>query len=100
MMGGEWNDWHVSLGGHMSSAVLALLCAAAGFAVALSVASLWGERRRGRAVLLALLRTGGVGACLLVALAPTLELRQVSTLPNQVAVLIDGSRSMKVRPPD
>ena len=42
----------------------------------------------------------GVLACLVTALQPTIELRQVTRLPNRVAVLVDASRSMEVRPPD
>ena len=38
--------------------------------------------------------------CLLVALQPSLELRQVVSVPNRVAVLVDGSRSMEVTPPE
>lgn len=100
MIDSQWNDWWISLGGHLPPGLLALLCAAAGFAVALSAVSLLGARRPARSALLVALRLGGVGACLLVALEPALELRQVSSLPNQVAILVDGSRSMQVRPPD
>ena len=46
------------------------------------------------------LRIAGVLACLLTALEPTVELRQVTRVPNRVAVLVDTSRSMEVRPPD
>ena len=42
----------------------------------------------------------GILACLVTALQPTIELRQVTRLPNRVAVLVDASRSMEVRPPD
>ena len=49
---------------------------------------------------LLLLRAGGVLACLMAALQPTLELRQIVHVPNHVAVLVDTSRSMEVRPPD
>jgi uncharacterized membrane protein len=93
-------EWRVALGTHLSQTTLILLCAAAGFAVALSAVSLLWERRRGRALLLLLLRTLGVGVCLMVALQPRLEIGQVTHVPNQVAVLVDNSRSMSVRPPD
>jgi uncharacterized membrane protein len=93
-------DWHVVIGSHLDHVTLILICAAAGFAVALSAVSLWWEPRRGRALGLFALRAGGVGACLMVALQPSLELGQVARVPNHVAVLVDTSRSMGVEPPD
>jgi uncharacterized membrane protein len=99
-LGGAATEWRIGLGTHLSQTTLVLLCAAAGFAVAISAVSLLWERRRKRALLLLLLRTLGVGACLLVALQPRLELGQVTHVPNHVAVLVDASRSMAVRPPD
>jgi uncharacterized membrane protein len=93
-------DWHVVIGSHLDRLTLVLVCAAAGFAVALSAVSLWWEKRRGRALGLLALRVGGVGACLLVALQPGLELGQVARVPNHVAVLVDTSRSMGVAPAD
>ena len=38
--------------------------------------------------------------CLATALEPTIEQRQVVHVPNHVAVVVDTSRSMEVRPPD
>src|SRR5439155_6142502 len=57
-------------------------------------------KRRGRALGLFALRFGGVAACLMVALQPSLELGQVARVPNHVAVVVDTSRSMAVTPPD
>jgi uncharacterized membrane protein len=93
-------DWQIALGTHLPRGLLVLICAAAGFAIAFSAVSLLWERKRGRAALLLLLRTLAVGVCLLVALQPVLELGQVTRVPNHVAVLVDSSRSMTVRPPD
>lgn len=95
-----FTDWRVVIGSHLDQATLIIICAAAGFAVALSAASLWWEKRRGKALGLLALRTGGVAACLMVALQPSLELGQVARVPNHVAVVVDTSRSMAVAPPD
>ncbi len=98
---GGYNDWRLSLGAamHLGRAGVALLIAAAAVAIALSALSL-ADERRGRGLLLFGLRVAGVLACLVTALEPTVELRQVTHVPNRVAVLVDASRSMEVRPPD
>ncbi|HVR60371.1 MAG TPA: glutamine amidotransferase [Polyangia bacterium] len=100
MTGGEFNDWRITLGNtpHIGRAGVALMIALAAVAVALSALSLI-EERRGRWWGLLALRTGGVLACLCAVLEPALELRQVIHVPNQVAVLVDASRSMEVKPP-
>jgi uncharacterized membrane protein len=95
-----FTDWRVVIGSHLEQVTLLVICAAAGFAVALSAVSLWWEKRRGRALGLLALRTLGVAACLMVALQPSLELGQVARVPNHVAVVVDTSRSMAVAPPD
>ena len=94
------SDWRVTLGAQFGRPWLVLVCVAAGLAVAISAFSLWREPGRRRAVLLFLLRLLAVGCCLMVALQPSVELGHVSLLPNHVAVLVDGSRSMAVAPPD
>ncbi|HEY4393043.1 MAG TPA: hypothetical protein VGP64_03230, partial [Polyangia bacterium] len=98
---GGFNDWRIGLGAASTygRGGVALLVAAAVVAVALSALTLTDERPA-RALLLLGLRIAGVLACLLTALEPTLELRQVTRVPNRVAVLVDASRSMEVRPPD
>jgi len=97
---GGYNDWRVALGAsaHLGRAGVALLVAAAAVAIALSALSLI-EERHGRGALLLVLRAAGVLACLITALEPTVELRQVTHVPNRVAILVDASRSMEVRPP-
>jgi uncharacterized membrane protein len=95
-----FTDWRIAIGSHLPRGLLVLICAAAGFAVAFSAVSLLWERRRGRAALLLGLRTFAIGVCLVVALQPVLELGQVTRVPNHIAVLVDTSRSMTVRPPD
>ena len=98
---GGYNDWRVALGAssHLGRAGVALLIAIAALAVAFSALSLI-EERLGRGWLLLGLRTAGVLACLATALEPAIEQRQVVRVPNHVAVVVDTSRSMDVRPPD
>ncbi len=98
---GGYNDWRLTVGAaaHLGRTGVALLVAGAAVAIALSALSL-ADERRGRGGLLFALRVAGVLACLLTALEPTVELRQVTHVPNRVAVLVDASRSMEVRPPD
>ena len=95
---GGYNDWRLALGAqsHVGRLGVALLVAAAALAIALSALSLI-EERRARGGLLLVLRAAGVLACLATALEPTVELRQVTHVPNRVAVLVDGSRSMDER---
>src|SRR3954470_15347521 len=96
-----YNEWRLALGAtaHVGRAGVALLFVGAALAIALSMLAL-AEERRGRGLVLLGLRVLGVLACLVTALQPTIELRQVTRLPNRVAVLVDASRSMEVRPPD
>lgn len=95
-----FTDWRLAIGSHLPGGLLVLLCAAAGFSLAFSAVSLYWERRRGRALLLLGLRTLAVATCLLVALEPVIELGRVTRVPNHIAVLVDDSRSMVVKPPD
>jgi uncharacterized membrane protein len=96
-----YNDWRLALGAqnHLGRLGVALLIAGAALAIGLSALSLLDEHRAKGGFLLGL-RAAGVLACLVVALQPTVELRQVTHVPNRVAVLVDASRSMEVRPPD
>ena len=94
------NDWRVALGSHLGSTLIVLIVVGAVIAVALSAVSLLWERRRARALGLLALRTAGIGMCLVVALQPSLELGQITRVPNYVPVLVDASRSMTVTPPD
>ncbi len=95
-----FSDWRVTFGSHLPSKWLVVLCVGAVLAVLLSGVSLLWERRRLRALGLFALRTAAVSACLLVALQPRLELGQVQQIPNHVAILVDTSRSMGVKPPE
>lgn len=95
-----FTDWRLVAGSHLDRRLVPWLIAAAVVALVLSALSLFGDRRKGRAALLLVLRAGAILACLIVAVEPSLELRQVARVPNHVAVLVDTSRSMTVKPPD
>lgn len=93
-------DWRLAFATQLGRGTLVLLGVLGLLALAVSAFSLWRGRRRGHLVPLLLLRASAIGACLLVCLEPKLEFSQVSIVPNYVAVLVDGSRSMSVSPPD
>ena len=97
--GHDFNDWHLSASVRLSRGMLGLLVAATVVALALSIVTVL-RARRGGAVPIILLRGAALAVCLGVALQPVLELRQIVRVPNRVAVLVDGSRSMEVRPPE
>jgi len=87
-------------GGHLSQEAVIALSLGALLAVVLSAANLLrGPHRRYWGGLLAL-RTLAISACLIVALEPSFELRQITRIPNHIAILVDASRSMTVSPPD
>jgi len=92
-------DWKLVFGTQFGRGTLVLLAILAGVALAFSAWSLWRGRRRGHLVPLLLLRGFALATCLLVCFEPKLEFGQVSVVPNYVAVLVDGSRSMGVSPP-
>jgi uncharacterized membrane protein len=94
-----FNDWQMMVGARLPHGAVAVLIAAAALALLLSLATVIRARRR-YALGLVLLRAAALGASLAVALQPTLQLRQIVRVPNRVAVLVDASRSMDVRPPD
>jgi uncharacterized membrane protein len=93
-------DWRLAFGTQLGRGTLVLLGILALLALVASAVSLWRGRRRGHLLPLLLLRGCALGVCLLTCLEPKLEFGQVSVVPNYVAVLVDGSRSMSVSPPD
>jgi len=97
--GGDYNDWRVVVGARLPRSVLILMVVAAAVALALSAVTVWRSRRAFGPAIVAL-RAAGLAACLAIALQPSLELRQIVRVPNRVAVLVDGSRSMEVTPPE
>ena len=97
----EFNDWRLTLGAstRFGRVGVVLLVTAAVLTVAFAVDPV-ARRGAAGAVSCCRLRVLGILACLATALQPAIELRQVTRLPNRVAVLVDTSRSMEVRPPD
>jgi uncharacterized membrane protein len=95
----HFNDWHLASGAQLSRGALVALVAAAVLALGLSAVTLVRTRRPGWGLILAL-RAGALAACLGAALQPSVELREIVRVPNRVAVLVDASRSMEVRPPN
>jgi uncharacterized membrane protein len=81
-----WGRWGIAL-----AAVVALVCV---------LLSAWGQRQHGSLRLrvgLIALRTLAVTAVLLLVLQPAVQLRNVTRIPNHVAILLDTSRSMGIR---
>jgi uncharacterized membrane protein len=93
-------DWQIAIGSHLPRSFLIVVCVAAALALLVSGLSLYWEKRRQRAALLFGLRALAIGACVVVALQPALELGQKTRIPNHVAVLVDTSRSMTVKLPN
>jgi uncharacterized membrane protein len=87
-------EWSLVLMSQWSTAMTLLALLLAGVAVALSWLQLARDRRPGARLLLGFLRMAAVSAVLLTVLQPAVRLRSVSRLPNTIAVLLDGSRSM------
>jgi uncharacterized membrane protein len=96
---GRFNDWRLASGAHLARSTVTGLVIAAALAFALSAVTAI-RTRRPRWGLVLLLRAAALAACLAAALQPTLELRQIVRVPNRVAVLVDASRSMEVKPPN
>jgi uncharacterized membrane protein len=97
--GGTFNDWHIVSGARLPRLALLAMVLGAVLALALSAITVIRARRAHAAVLITL-RAAALAVCLGVALQPSLELRQIVRVPNRVAVLVDGSRSMEVTPPE
>src|SRR5215813_14088700 len=91
----QYNDVRLALHAPWGRLLLGLGIAVA---VAALVLAAYGYRREppARRVALITLRTLAIAAALVLFLQPTLQLRWVEKLPNHVAILIDGSRSMTV----
>lgn len=92
---GDFNEWRLTLMAPLGwpGRVLALLAAA--FILFFAYRALRGDTRRRRGLLLGL-RAGGLAAILVLVLQPALQLRNVTRLPNHIAVLVDTSESMRV----
>ena len=93
LLGGDWNEWHMVLMVPLGwpGRIVALLAAA--LILFLAWRALRGDTKRRRRLLL-LLRTGGLLAVLMLFFQPALQLRNVTRMPNHIAVLVDTSASM------
>lgn len=92
-----FDDWQLVLLSPWGSAGLLLALAVVVCALALAVWSLRRQQRWSARVLLLTLRLLALVAVLLLVLQPAAQLRNVTLIPNHVAVMLDVSRSMAVR---
>jgi len=97
--GTPFNDWRFVSAARLPRTALTAMVLAAIVALALSAFTVIRARRAYAPALIAL-RALALATCLAIALQPALELRQIMRVPNRVAVLVDGSRSMEVTPPE
>jgi uncharacterized membrane protein len=92
-----FEDWQLVFLSPWGSTGMLLASAAVVVALVLSALSLRRQRSWWRRALLLGLRIVAVAAVLLLVLQPAAQLRNVTLVPNHVAVLLDLSRSMAVR---
>ena len=92
-----FEDWKLVLLTNLGTPGLVLVGAAAVLALGLAAWSYRHQRRLGVRLGLTLARLLSVAAVVLIVLQPAVQLRNVTRLPNHVAVLVDLSRSMAVR---
>lgn len=92
----SFDEWHLVF---LSTLEWPLVWAAIGLALISIALALRATARQpiNVRVLLVGLRVAAVGSLLLVVLQPALRLRNVTRFPNHVAVLVDLSRSMRIR---
>lgn len=95
LFGGDWNEWKLvllaprSLSGRAVAVLMVLVV------LGLAFRALRGEQPHRRRLLLGL-RFVGILATLLLFFQPTIRLRNVSRMPNHIAVLVDASESMRL----
>ena len=93
LVGSDWNEWRVvSMAPFGWPGRIFGLCAAA-LIFFMAWRALRAETPRRRYLLLGL-RTGGLLAALVLVFQPALKLRNVTRMPNHVAVVVDTSESM------
>jgi len=95
LFGGEWNEWKLALMAPRSLSGRVVALGIVVMVLGLALRALRGERSRRRWLLLSL-RLIGILATLLLFFQPTIRLRNVSRMPNQIAVLVDASESMRL----
>ena len=92
-----FEDWKLVLLTNLGTPGLVLVALAAAVVLGLTVWSYRRQPRLGVRLGLTLARLLSVAAVVLLVLQPAVQLRNVTRLPNHVAVLVDLSRSMAVR---
>ncbi|HVI73538.1 MAG TPA: glutamine amidotransferase [Anaeromyxobacteraceae bacterium] len=90
-----YNAWRLTSLAPWPPWAIALFVAAAVLAVALAWRGLAGEPRRGRRAALVALRAASALLALFLLLEPALRLLQTSRVKSRLAILVDGSRSMR-----
>ncbi len=95
LLGSEWNEWRIVLMVPLGWPARIVALAVALLSLLLAWRALRRDTRRRRRMLLAL-RAGGVLAVLFLFFQPALKLRNVTRLPNHIAVLVDTSESMSL----
>lgn len=92
---GDYNEWRVVLMAPFGWPVRIFALLAAAVIFGLAFRALRGDVRRRRAALLAL-RSLGLLAVLVILFQPALKLRNVTRMPNHIAVVADVSQSMQL----
>ncbi len=95
LLGGDWNEWKLALMAPRSLSGRVVALAIVVVVLGLAFRALRGEQPRRRLLLLSL-RAIGILATLFLFFQPTIRLRNVSRMPNHIAVVVDASESMRL----
>ena len=95
LLGGDWNEWKLALLAPRSLSGRVVALAIVVVVLGLAFRALRGEQPRRRLLLLSL-RAMGILATLFLFFQPTIRLRNVSRMPNHIAVIVDASESMRL----
>ena len=93
-----FTDWHLESGSPFDGLWLAGLYGMAGLVLLLALLGLRGAWPWRQKLTVFAMRAGATGLCLLIALQIQVRTQKVQRLPNHIAVLVDSSKSMSVRP--
>jgi hypothetical protein len=93
----SYDEWHIVSMAPWGRLAQGLALVASLVIVLFAWRALRREERAGRRWILLALRLGAVTAALVLFFEPAVRLQNVTRLPNHVAVLVDGSESMRLR---